>query len=212
LTIKEKVANKTILKGGKIMSKKTSSTSNGPSIHDTLFGHLNKKDRDLFERAEKGDISIMEDPRATTIKDKRGRTPLHYLAYNGNVEVLKHPQVATLASKEDDSRVTPLFALAVAGKVEVLEYPDVMKYRLEKFSNVTVLHVLANYSNDIDTILKHPLVDKVKDDKNRTPLYILAARGRLEVLDHPSVMDELENWGSPMRALLHRIANWLSNE
>ena len=193
------------------MSKKTSSTKNEPSISDMLLIHLNKKDRDLFKRAGKGDASVMEDPRVTTIKDQMGRTPLHYLAYSGNIEVLKHPQVATLASEEDYTGITPLFALAVAGKTEVLEYPDVMKYRLEKCSNYTVLHTLALYSDDVYTILKHPLVDKVKDSMNRTPLYILAQRGRFEILDHPSVMDGFENGDSPLHALLHRIANWLSD-
>ena len=48
-------------------------------------------DGKLWTRAYNGDPSILSDPRVNTLKDECGHTPLHWLAYKGVREVLKHP-------------------------------------------------------------------------------------------------------------------------
>ena len=62
-------------------------------------------DEQLFKKAEKGDISILFNPRSSEIKDYGGKTPLHYLAIEGKIEVLSHQSITKI---KDNNGWTPL--------------------------------------------------------------------------------------------------------
>lgn len=182
-------------------------------------------DKELFERAYKGDISILDDSNVAKIRDEWGYTPLHFLAKAGKIEILKHPDVARVKSKWGN---TPLHLLARKGRIEVLKHPDVAKVKnndgdtplhwlaregvievlkhplIAKIKNKygrTPLHLLAQESyfmsaSEYMKILKHPFVAKVKDEDGRTPLHILAKRTiAVEVLNHPDAAKVKDNKG-----------------
>ena len=93
---------------------------------------------DLFELAEKGDLSILNHPSVDKIKDNWEKTPLHYLADLGKVEVLQHSSVNIV---KDSYGWTPLHHLANQGKVEVLQHSSVDTVKDNRGS--TPLHYLA---------------------------------------------------------------------
>ena len=43
---------------------------------------------ELFEKAKKGDVSILSDPNVATVRNKSTLTPLHILARKGKIEIL----------------------------------------------------------------------------------------------------------------------------
>lgn len=52
--------------------------------------------RELFDKADSGDISILSDPNVYKYVDTWMCTPLHHLARCGKIEVLKHPLVCAI--------------------------------------------------------------------------------------------------------------------
>jgi len=116
----------------------------------------NIKTDDLFLLAELGNTQILKHPLVGSVFNQKGWTPLHILACRARIQVLKHP----LAAK-----------VKIGGKL--------FSFHI----GMTPLHVISIYccksKNKILKILAHPDIDKVKDGKERTPLYILAARERV---------------------------------
>ena len=92
---------------------------------------------DLFELAEKGDVSILTHPSVATRVGSDGWTPLHALASSGKIEVLTHPSVATIVDK---SGRTPLHALAREGKITAAQLRE--KYPWFKFKGKVTKEVI----------------------------------------------------------------------
>lgn len=84
-----------------------------------------KKCRPLQDLAKEGQTHILSHPEVSTIKDKDGITPLHYLAdfgaeHNIARKVMKHPDVAKV---KDSGGNTPLHILAMNGHRCILKHP-----------------------------------------------------------------------------------------
>lgn len=72
---------------------------------------LDKIVGDLFDRAEIGDVSVLDDPNVASTygyKENGKWTPLHRLAIHGHLEVLKHPMVDIVT---DSDGTTPFYWL-----------------------------------------------------------------------------------------------------
>ncbi len=78
----------------------------------------------LFARANKGDVTVLQDPNVSKVKNLYGETPLHW-ATEKLVGALQHPDVAKV---KDISGNTPLHWAARNFK-EVLQHPDVSKVK-----------------------------------------------------------------------------------
>ena len=77
-------------------------------------------DEEIFERAERGDKSILKLPKEKLmIKDKWGETPIHYLAVGGDKEILNIDK-SLLMIKDNDGE-TPIHYLAFNGVKEILK-------------------------------------------------------------------------------------------
>lgn len=104
----------------------------GPSSKDGA-------DQDFFNKANRGDKSILSDAAVTTLKEKSERTALHWLAIRRVVEVLGKSESFTIGDGEQE---TAAHLLADQGMVEVLQYPDLEKNR--GFDGWTPLRRLAD--------------------------------------------------------------------
>ena len=124
----------------------------------------------LFDRAKKGDLSILDNPQTFTLFEDAISfvTPFHYLVQNNsNVNIfIKHPLVNKL---KDYNGATPLHWLAYARKTEILKHPSVDK--LPALGGQTPLHYLAN--EGCIEIITHPSMNLIKDSDNKTPLDLL---------------------------------------
>jgi len=67
-----------------------------------------------FKFADDVDVAIR--------RDWLGNTPLHELAYDGNIEVLTHKSVDIVKNKFGE---TPLHYLAMVGQIEILKHKSV---------------------------------------------------------------------------------------
>ena len=85
-------------------------------------------DNQIWDKAYKGNPSILSDPGVSTPKDKHGWTPLHYLAGAGAgiKEVLKHLDVSKAKNENGN---TPLHCLSYYGVKEVWSHPDFNKVK-----------------------------------------------------------------------------------
>lgn len=97
----------------------------------------------IFEKAQKGKISILSDPDCSLLKDCWGNTPLHYLAKYCKIEVLQHPDCSLIKNNDGE---TPLHYLAArvlrAEKVKkILQHPDCSLVKDNE--GRTPLHLLA---------------------------------------------------------------------
>lgn len=126
---------------------------------------LVKKDDELFERAEKGDTSILSDPRVAIAERIYGvkMTPLHVLAKKGFTDVLAHPDCAKVCDRYDQ---TPLHYLARIGCTEVLRHPDVASVRDNE--GQTPLPRLARH--EVAEVANHPEAATVVDKHGDIPL------------------------------------------
>jgi len=102
-------------------------------------------ERYIWQEAKNGNPKIIKHPLCDILRDGNGWTPLHYLAYRGVEEILEHPSVGLV--KECHAQLTPLHLLA------------------QSYSNLTI--------NSLKKIIEHPLIDKVTDKCNLTPLHSL---------------------------------------
>ena len=116
---------------------------------------------ELWDLADKGDYSIINDPRIGTIW-RRGETPLHALADAGVLEILDHRLVSHVKTYTGD---TPLHVLARGGHAEVTRHKDVDVVR-NNLGN-TPLHELAIAG--VREVASHPSFWKVKNDSGETP-------------------------------------------
>ena len=82
--------------------------------------------KDLFERAKESDVTILDDPDVSKIKDKDNWTPLHWLAWTGKIEV------------SDLKKLFPWYLRKKKGRVkeeeitEILNTPQAIQYILEE--------------------------------------------------------------------------------
>ena len=60
-------------------------------------------DKQIWNKAYKGDPSILSDPRVSTLRDKYGRTSLHYLAHKGVKEVWSHSNFDKVKDKNGET-------------------------------------------------------------------------------------------------------------
>ena len=99
--------------------------------------------KEIWEEAKNGNPWIIKNLLCDKIRDGNGWTPLHYLASRGVEEILEHPSVGLV--KENHEQLTPLHFL------------------VQSYSNLTI--------NSLKKIIEHPLIDKVTDKRNLTPLH-----------------------------------------
>ena len=90
---------------------------------------LTLTDYQIWAKAGNGDPSILSDPRASTLKNDAGSTPLHWLAWKGVKEVLDHPDVSKIKTKSGN---TPLHYSADRGIKEAWFHPDFDKMKNNK--------------------------------------------------------------------------------
>ena len=83
-------------------------------------------DNQIWDKAHKGDPSILSDSRIGTLKNNFNWTPLHFLASKGVKEVLKHSGASKV---RDDTGATPLHFLAHRGTKKVWFHPDFDKVK-----------------------------------------------------------------------------------
>ena len=100
----------------------------------------------LFEKAKKGDISILDDPNCSLIEDGDGWTPLHYLANIGKIEILVHPD--TFLAKNNHNK-TPLHILSLSGALNEIILKKLFPWYTRKIEGVIFL-------SEIDEILNTP--------------------------------------------------------
>jgi len=154
----------------------------------------------IFEKAKKGDISILSEPGIEKMIDGEGRTPLHYLGKKGKMEILK--KSATFTAKDKDGRV-PLHELAIQGVDAILKYPKVGE--IQDNTGKTPLIYLAMLGKK-DT-LHHEAVSKVKDKNGWTGLHYLAKQNITEVLEDKAVAKVKDNKGNTPLHLLGAVGN-----
>ena len=94
----------------------------------------------IFEEAKKGNLDVLEHPNVSLSLDTLYflRTPLHFLAWEGKIEVLNHKDVSVV---KDMSGWTPLHFLARNGEVGVLNHEDMSV--VKDISGRTPLHYLS---------------------------------------------------------------------
>jgi len=146
-------------------------------------------EKEVFNLAESGDISILKDPKYKKyleIKDEHGRTPIHWLAWKGKPGILK-PEFKEILKIQDEDGDTPLHLLAFDYETGILilkpEYKEILKIQDEK--GWTPLHVLASMRGGGKTeILKPEYKDilKIQDKLGETPLHGLADLSKTEIL------------------------------
>lgn len=159
----------------------------------------NKRIEQLVESAQKGSASVLSDPLAT--KSNGFVTPLTALAMTGNIAVLAHPDVGTIADKYG---MTALHHLAETIALEkkgvkketsaILRHPMVAVPKTKE-AQLTPLHMLAmSYNRDLcHEVFRHPEADKAQNANGQTPLHFLAAIRIEEVLSHPSAFTVMDN-------------------
>ena len=109
-------------------------------------------DEEIFERAERGDKSILKLPKEKLmIKDNNGETPIHALARRGVKEVLKLDK--SLLSIQDNDGWTPIHILANKGVKEILKL-DKSLLRIKNKAGNTPIHWLASRGVEIPEELK----------------------------------------------------------
>ena len=148
---------------------------------DDLLGVEPLTARDIYKRAEKGDVTILFDRSVSKAADAYGsQSPLHHLANKGKIEVLQHPDVAIV---QDRNKVTPLHLLAGSGKVEALLHPAAGT--IKDNTGNTPLHYAARAI--VFEALEHPAAATAKNDGKETALHILARMGCPLALEHKDV-------------------------
>ncbi len=93
------------------------------------------------EIEKKNYLEVLKSDLVDKVKDNKGQTPLHHLAWNGVKEVLDHPSVDKV---KDKFGWTPLHELAWEGVKEVFSHPSVDK--IKNNERRTPLYLLARYS------------------------------------------------------------------
>ncbi|MFW6243468.1 MAG: hypothetical protein ACOC2W_04845 [bacterium] len=185
------------------------------------------KREDLFKKAKSRDISILSDPDVSKIKNKKGDTPLHVLAFNGALGILKHVDVSKV---KNDKGETPLHILSnwrMKSNIYFSLYPSLVENNnlLEIFLTRCAL-----------AILRHPDIVKVRDNEGATPLHYLARSGASEYVLHSEADTITDNNGNTpkqyynitvkegvhkftnctnnksIRDILHLISNYVSND
>jgi len=76
----------------------------------------------IFDEAKKSNLEVLKSDLVDKVKDYKGWTPLHELAYIGVIEILSHPLVDKIKTKYGS---TPLHFLAYKGVKEILSHPSV---------------------------------------------------------------------------------------
>lgn len=89
----------------------------------------------LFKEA---DSSILSNPEAYYTRDSKLKTPIHYLAQRGCLEILEHPKARLL---KDEKGITPLHELGAKGRKEILK--DEGTYLIKDSFGQTPLHYLV---------------------------------------------------------------------
>lgn len=85
-------------------------------------------DEEIFERAERGDKSILKLPKEKLMIKNNGWTPIHYLAIGGDKEILKLDK-SLLRIKNNDG-YTPIHYLVRTG---IEKFKKGMKYLFNPF-------------------------------------------------------------------------------
>ena len=110
--------------------------------------------KSLFERAKKGDVSILSDPNCSIVKNNDGWTPLHWLARAGKIEVLSHKDCSLV---KDNYGRTPLHLLAWKGKIEVSHLKELFPWYKRKCKGKVIekeIDEILNTPNSIQYILE----------------------------------------------------------
>jgi ankyrin repeat protein len=150
------------------------------------FGGVASADQ-IHELAQKGDLEglkamIEKDPKLVNIRDKDGRTPLHWASRGVHLEVVKFlVDKGADVNAEDSNKVVPLHSLAVrnaAAAIAILVAKGA-EVDAKDYGGNTALHYAA-LSDSVDAVAV--LIEKGADIENRenygrTPL-ILCARER----------------------------------
>ena len=126
----------------------------------------------------------------TSTLDHQGRTPLHYAAWDGHVEVVKLLwKRAGTPAVSDERVVTPLHLAANDGHLKTVEFlltqtPEAS--RAQDKDGRTPLHRAARHgwAKTAGSLRDHDGgVCAVKDDDGRTPLHLAAYGGHLETVE-----------------------------
>jgi len=150
------------------------------------FGGLASADQ-IHELAQKGDLEevkamIEKDPGLVNIRDKDGRTPLHWASRGVHLEVVKFlVDKGADVNAEDSNKVVPLHSLAVRNAAAAIAILTAKGANVDAkdYGGNTALHYAALYDAADAVVL---LIEKGADIENRenygrTPL-ILCARER----------------------------------
>jgi len=135
-----------------------------------------------------------------------GNTPLHLLAYDGNIVVLKHKSVDVVKNKFGQ---TPLHILAMEGKIEVLSHKSVDVVKCNNGQTPRDIYNLHLKDTKGEEMKQFKFADDVDvaiegDFHSNTPLHYLALKGEIEVLNHPSVDVVKNDWGETPRDYYNR--------
>ena len=95
---------------------------------DKIIAGKDLSDEEIFERAERGDKSILKLPKEKLMIKNNGWTPIHYLAIGGDKEILKLDK-SLLRIKNNDG-YTPIHYLVRTG---IEKFKKGMKYLFNPF-------------------------------------------------------------------------------
>ena len=116
----------------------------------TLLEVSDEERKKLFQRAREGDLTLLDRPDLTTVKDEIGLTLLHILAgVADDKRILNHPLAASIKNRMG---YTPLHYMADNGNKNVLSHPDVDKVKNNRGD--TPLDILSTYTGQSKQELK----------------------------------------------------------
>ena len=185
---------------------------------------------DLYSRAIGNDDSILKHPEVSKIKDRNGETPLHELARSRNYNVLQHPDVAKVKDKNGDTPLHNLSSRSRKNLDDLMQHSDFDKVKnddgltpLHKFteknlksgvedidvSNLTSFDKkeLKQSKSNIEKLLKHPNISKVKTKLGDTPLHFMALQG-VDITKHPDATKVKNKIGATPLDILKDPEKW----
>ena len=179
---------------------------------EDLLGTPVIPEKELFEKAEKGDASILYDRNVNKRAEGYGTwTPLHYLADKKVLAILEHPEVATALDADSN---TPLHFLARQEVIEVLNHP-MCGYIFNRVGE-SPLHTLACsriwFGEELTKIVTHAAAGARFNNLGESVLHLFASEGVEEVLEHPDVATAKNSDGwTPLHYLAEAGVNVLSH-
>lgn len=123
--------------------------------------------------------------------------PLLELGNEGQMHILKHPEVATVKHKQFLGRTPLHYLMQAANKPssirKIVAHPDSAKVADDE--GKTPLHLLAQDYAHHAIALEHPDVAKVRDEDGNTPLHLMATLASPSATKHPEYTKVKNNKG-----------------